>query len=79
MIIQGAGGYPIFNYFWHGAILHIPPAVGGIWLTLIASGRWRVEPSWIDRFGRAIGFYWIVYILANPLAPVVALLLPFLP
>ena len=30
------------------------------WMTLIVSRRWRAEPSWVDRFGRAVGVYWIV-------------------
>jgi hypothetical protein len=35
-------------------------AVAGAWLTLLASGRWRSEASWIDRLGRAMGWSWIV-------------------
>jgi len=34
-------------------------AVAASWLLLAASGRWRAEPSWIDRAGRALGVYWI--------------------
>ena len=30
------------------------------WMTLFAGGRWRAERSWVDRFGRAMGLYWIV-------------------
>jgi hypothetical protein len=29
-------------------------------MTLFVGGRWRGEPSWIDRLGRAMGLYWIV-------------------
>ena len=32
----------------------------GGWSTLALSGRWRAEPSWIDRAGRIIGVAWIV-------------------
>ena len=32
----------------------------GCWSTLALSGRWRAEPSWIDRAGRIIGVAWIV-------------------
>lgn len=35
-------------------------SVVGAWLALAASGRWKAEPSWIDRTGRAIGVLWIV-------------------
>jgi hypothetical protein len=30
------------------------------WVTLLAGRRWRAEPSWVDRFGRAVGVYWIL-------------------
>ena len=29
------------------------------WMILLIGGRWRAEPTWIDRLGRAIGVYWI--------------------
>jgi hypothetical protein len=34
-------------------------AVLGGWAVLVLSGRWRPEPSWIDRAGRIIGATWI--------------------
>jgi hypothetical protein len=34
-------------------------AVAGGWSVLAFSGRWRSEPSWIDRTGRATGVAWI--------------------
>lgn len=30
------------------------------WMTLLLGGRWRAEPTWIDRLGRAIGVFWVV-------------------
>jgi hypothetical protein len=39
-------------------------AVAASWLVLILGRRWRPEPSWIDRLGRAVGVYWIVMIPA---------------
>ena len=33
--------------------------VGAAWLILALSMRWRAEPSWVDRFGRVLGVYWI--------------------
>jgi hypothetical protein len=30
------------------------------WITLLVGGRWRGEPSWVDRLGRALGIYWIL-------------------
>ena len=35
-------------------------AVVAAWMTLFLGGRWRAEPSWIDRLGRAIGVYWVM-------------------
>jgi hypothetical protein len=38
---------------------YIGLAVSASWLTLFVGGRWRAEPSWIDRVGRAMGAIWI--------------------
>jgi hypothetical protein len=35
-------------------------AVLASWMTLALGRRWRAERSWVDRFGRAAGFYWIM-------------------
>jgi hypothetical protein len=37
-------------------------AVAAAWLLLAVSGRWRSEPDWLDRFGRALGAFWIAVI-----------------
>jgi len=37
-------------------------AVAAGWLLLFVSGRWRSEPFWIDRIGRALGVFWIAII-----------------
>lgn len=34
------------------------------WLILRLDGRWVTSPSLLDRFGRLIGFYWILSALA---------------
>jgi len=34
-------------------------AVVGGWSVLVLSGRWRPEPSWIDRAGRITGVVWL--------------------
>lgn len=36
------------------------PAVASAWMVLVLGCRWRSEPSWIDRFGRFLGWFWIV-------------------
>ncbi len=38
-------------------------AVAGAWAALLASRRWRTEPTWIDRAGRVLGIIWIVLLL----------------
>jgi hypothetical protein len=35
-------------------------AVAVAWCTLALSGRWRAEPSWVDRWGRTLGCTWII-------------------
>ncbi len=37
-------------------------AVGAAWLMQGIGGRWRPEPTWIDRAGRVIGFVWVALI-----------------
>jgi hypothetical protein len=39
---------------------HAGWAVAVSWLTLVLIGRWRPEPSWVDRWGRALGCAWII-------------------
>ena len=33
--------------------------VAAAWVTMALTGCWRPEPSWIDRFARAVGIAWI--------------------
>lgn len=40
-------------------------SVAGAWLTLAMGGRWRPEPSWIDRLGRILGGAWIAVYLTR--------------
>jgi hypothetical protein len=37
-------------------------AVATSWAILACSGRWRTEPSWLDRAGRVVGWSWILLI-----------------
>ncbi|MGP0069239.1 MAG: hypothetical protein ACLQGP_37270 [Isosphaeraceae bacterium] len=37
----------------------IGASVLGAWTAMAAGRRWRVEASWIDRFGRLLGVSWI--------------------
>jgi hypothetical protein len=44
-------------------------AVVVAWVILLLSGRWRSEPSWIDRLGRALGVFWIVWAVLEGVRP----------
>ncbi len=35
-------------------------AVAVAWSLLFASGRWRPQPTWLDRLGRATGVAWMI-------------------
>ncbi len=41
------------------ASLQTGAAVLWCWATMLISGQWRPEPTWIDRLGRCAGFTWI--------------------
>lgn len=44
-------------YFSH---LFVSMSILVSWMTLLLGRRWRAEPSWIDRLGRALAVSWIV-------------------
>ena len=39
---------------------HAVIVIAATWIVLVRGGRWKAEPGWIDRSGRAIGVFWIV-------------------
>ena len=39
----------------------IGPSVVCSWALLVIGQRWRPEPSWIDRSGRLLGAFWILW------------------
>jgi hypothetical protein len=41
--------------------------IAACWLLLLAVGRWKPEPTWIDRSGRCLGVCWIAIDLADSL------------
>ena len=63
-------GIPFGLVFWLDAndneiiLLLAVPTYPGLavlvsWMTLLVGRRWRAEPSWVDRLGRAAGVFWI--------------------
>lgn len=48
-----------FDQVWYCVTEWSNTAVLGAWIALILARRWRPEPSWIDRTGRVLGFFWI--------------------
>jgi hypothetical protein len=51
--------HPEAQHPWQIVQSRIAVAVPAAWFILAWSGRWRSEPSWIDRLGRTLGAYWI--------------------
>jgi hypothetical protein len=47
---------------WRAIPSEIGCAVAAAWIVQATGGRWRPQPSWIDRMGRLLGIYWIVTI-----------------
>jgi hypothetical protein len=52
-----------FEQAWAIATQWTDTAVLGAWFALFLARRWRPEPSWIDRMGRALGLYWIILLV----------------
>ncbi|MDG3005358.1 hypothetical protein [Paludisphaera mucosa] len=40
-------------------------AVAVAWIILAAGARWRAEPAWIDRAGRALGGYFLICLVLS--------------
>jgi hypothetical protein len=53
-----------FEQVWAITTHWTETAVVGAWIALLLSRKWRPEPSWIDRMGRGLGFYWIIQLFA---------------
>jgi hypothetical protein len=63
--IEAAGGQFADTFSWLEVFSKVGRMLGGFavaicWSTLAVGGRWRAEPSWIDRLGRIVGVAWIV-------------------
>jgi hypothetical protein len=48
--------------------INVGPVIAACWLLLAVVGRWRAEPTWVDRLGRCLGVCWIVVSLASAIA-----------
>jgi hypothetical protein len=60
---HSAGSFPLFPFSGRSLVAYgdrIGFAVAGAWLSLWLSGRWRAEPTWIDRLGRTVGWLWLL-------------------
>lgn len=55
-------------YFWAACAGWGDSMVPGAWIFLALSGRWRARADWIDRLGRVLGAFWIVYLMHNVFA-----------
>lgn len=49
--------------YWQAIIVPTPTAIGllilSTWNLVAIGGRWKPEPTWIDRTGRTLGLCWI--------------------
>jgi hypothetical protein len=53
----------VAGFVANGVVLlahHAGWAVAVSWFTLVFTGRWRPERSWVDRWGHVLGFAWII-------------------
>jgi hypothetical protein len=68
MFSHGTGSHH-WSPFLNGPLEEIVGAtVLGAWSALVATRRWWCEPSWIDRLGRALGFFWIALLFTYLIA-----------
>jgi hypothetical protein len=51
-----------------GWVPEVGLAVAAAWLVQVMSGRWRSDPSWLNRVGLALGLFWIGMVLLDWLA-----------
>jgi hypothetical protein len=72
MVVNGiqAGAWVLFRTVAIGGVTdsfqpvwesRIAPAVVAAWTALWLGGRWRAEPSALDRAGRLVGLYWVYF------------------
>ena len=61
-IIHRPGFQTVAGYeqAWDHATRWCSSTVIGSWFALAMTRRWRADPSWIDRTGRIMGFYWLL-------------------
>lgn len=52
----------VMNMLSFSLPLMVGSSVAAAWLNLGLSGRWRPEPSWIDRAGRLVGVLWLGFL-----------------
>jgi len=58
--VGGAPGWLAFDMdHFVNTMAMIGVAVASSWVLLLVSRQWRPERSWIDRAGRALGWFWI--------------------
>ena len=50
-------------FVWPAVESYVAAAVLAAWAVLLLGGRWRSEPTWIDRAGRVCGAYWVFLVL----------------
>jgi hypothetical protein len=63
-IWKGYGNNPL-SFVWREIAEQVSVAILAMWIVLAIGRRWRAEPHWRDRLGRALGMAWIGYWFVN--------------
>ena len=59
------------SLLWTFTTIDPGPIIVASWISLMAVGRWKPEPTWIDRTGRCLGACWIISSFASRLSRLV--------
>jgi hypothetical protein len=58
-------GIPAIRAFFLYSPWAIGASVASTWMLAWLGGRWKAEPTWIDRLGRGLGWAWIALAVAT--------------
>jgi hypothetical protein len=63
-VVHSRGSFALYPVTGRNLVIYadrVGFAIAGAWLSLWLSGRWRPEPTWVDRLGRALGWLWLSF------------------
>jgi hypothetical protein len=72
--VHGPAPFSAWFYTWGYAVSCLTGlSILVVWLCMAVSRSWHSEPSWIDRGGRILGFFWLIILPLIPITEVTAL------